>query len=253
MAAATLAAAPEVDAEPRFRRSRSRAGSVCAVDDAIGSIRIDDDEEEVGEFGRERSLGAGSDAATPVDADADDADDEGTRGKRASSSDNEGNNACFYFQRHTEAHKRPATVAEACLELDLLACDESAADVLASAPKQRRQPQNAAAAAVEEEEGGGGEEGEGAEQDAAAKTEEERSSSLPPRPSPSPSSSPLKETTAATPMTRTPPTATTTMTRALWRGRRGSASCWETSSTRRSAAGPGPTPVRWRSGMDRPP
>ena len=174
MAAAALAAAPEVDAEPRFRRSRSRAGSVCAVDDAIGSIRIDDDEEEVGEFGRERSLGAGSDAATPVDADADDADDEGTRGKRASSSDNEGNNACFYFQRHTEAHKRPATVAEACLELDLLACDESAADVLASAPKQRRQPQNAAAAAVEEEEGGGGEEGEGAEQEAAAKTEEER-------------------------------------------------------------------------------
>ena len=76
MAAAALAAAPEVDAEPRFRRSRSRAGSVCAVDDAIGSIRIDDDEEEVGEFGRERSLGAGSDAATPVDADADDADDD---------------------------------------------------------------------------------------------------------------------------------------------------------------------------------
>ena len=64
LAAAALAAAPEVDAEPRFRRSRSRAGSVCAVDDAIGSIRIDDDEEEVGEFGRERSLGAGSDAAS---------------------------------------------------------------------------------------------------------------------------------------------------------------------------------------------
>ena len=171
-AAATLAAAAAgaAEAEPRCR-ARSRAGSVCAVDDAIGSIRIDDDDDdddgfdgddgEAGEFARERSLGAGSDSAAAAAANAADTDD---AARRTSSSD-EAN--CFYFQRHAaHAHNRPATVAEACLELDLLACDESAADVLASgAPKQQLRDCDAAAVALVEEE---------EQAEAAATKEEER-------------------------------------------------------------------------------
>ena len=149
--AVAAAAAPEAEPGPRRRRrARSRAGSVCAVDDAIGSIRIDNDDEGDDdaefEFGREQSLGAGSDVAAAAAAPA------AASTMAAADEDENKGNCCFYFQRHSEVH-RPATVAEACL--DLLACEESAADVLASAPKQQR----GAVVAVEEK-GEGGEEAE---------------------------------------------------------------------------------------------